>query len=259
MIRSKIAGLVFAALGVALASGGCSGKVGTVNGADGGGGSSGGGSGSGGSGGGSGSSSGGVGTGCVYLPLSRYDTSCGTDSDCVTVTTGNVCNGDCLCGGSAINVASEGEWKTDVSSVLVGECGCPAEPLPRCIASTCTVCTGGPSDPPGCSTGIADSGTITVDATTPACVYILPSTYSTSCNVDSDCTLLPEGQVCSGNCECGGSPVNRSGEAAFQMLTAGITFAQCPCVAPPPIRCVMGTCAQCAYGSDGGAVCGDGG
>jgi len=202
-----------------------------------------------GGGGGSGSSSGGE--ACAEVPLSSFDTSCQVDTDCVSVVTGMLCPGACNCGGSTINQSSQSDWQSQAGRFLTGNCFCPDSPAPRCIGGTCTLCTGGPSDPPACNLMVADAGQ--------ACVYIPPSTYTTACNTASDCTYLPSGKICSGECECGGMAVNQSGEAAFTMATAGIQFAGCPCPPGPPLGCVGGACTQCQYDDDGGIICGDGG
>jgi hypothetical protein len=241
--------VTIALLALALAAG-CTGKTegGPSSGEDGGSGSS--------SGGGSGGSSGSSG-GCVDVPLSSFDTSCTQSSDCTLATTGQICPGNCLCGGSAINVASQGAWERAVAGIPVGECGC-FEPPPQCVNGVCTICTGTSNDPAGCNSGAPEAGTI-ADATVPACVYISPSTYTTSCNASTDCTRLPSGQICSGECDCGGMPVNVSGQAAFEQATMGIELGACPCPAPEPVGCVDGTCTGCEYLVDGGTTCGDGG
>jgi hypothetical protein len=197
--------------------------------------------------------------GCIDVPLSGFDTTCSRDRDCVTVTTGEVCPGDCLCGGSAINASDQARYQQEIAGVPIGECGCPLLGVPQCIAGTCTICTGGTNDPARCGTDEGDSSISVVDATAPGCVDIPPSTYTTSCSVDSDCTLLPEGQVCNGSCDCGGVPVNVSGQAAFAQLTAGFQFSACPCPPPLPIRCVAGACTSCNFESDGSIGCDDGG
>jgi hypothetical protein len=91
---------------------------------------------------------------------------------------------------------------------------------------------GGPSDA-GAST---DAG---------ACVEVDASTYDASCAVDADCTLIRTGLVCSGECGCAGNtPVNVAGVPRFEASIAGIKFAACPCIAPPPVRCVAGRCTE---------------
>jgi hypothetical protein len=202
----------------------------------------------GGSGGGGGSSSGGP--GCVDVSLSSFDTSCRNDGDCTTVTVGELCPDSCLCGGAAISVSSQAAWKQATAGLGGGFCGCPLEGIPQCVAGTCAIC----NDPASCGVTTSDAGTSTSDATANQCVNIPPSTYSTSCNVESDCTSLRSGEVCSGECNCGGTAVNVSGEAAFEKATQGFVFEGCPC-ASLPLACVGGTCAFC----NGPLGCVDGG
>lgn len=231
-------------LWMVLVLGGCSGKTLEGSSADGGGAD---GSGSGG-GGGSGSGSGGG--SCRDVALSSFDTSCQNDSDCTSVTTGTLCQGDCLCGGSAINVAGEGAWQKDVAGLGSSECGCPTFGTPRCRGGTCAMCLPGSS----CDATTSDAGTSTLDASARMCVNIPASLYTTSCSVDQDCTTLPVGPVCSGQCDCGGIPVNVSGLPAFEMATRGLLLEACPCAAYP-VACASGTCKACT----GAAGCTDGG
>ncbi len=192
---------------------------------------------------------------CVDLSLSSFDRSCQKDSDCTTVTVGHLCADSCLCGGATINVRSEPAWQQQVQGLGQGDCPCPADLPPRCVGGTCTVCT----DPQSCGlsssdAGASDASTSPADAAVPRCVTIPPTTYSTTCKVNADCTSLPSGQVCSGQCNCGGMPVNVSGVPAYTAATQGLTFADCPC-ALQPIACVAGTCIVCGAP----AACGDGG
>ncbi len=46
---------------------------------------------------------------CVDLEPSMFDTSCTTSADCVTVTLGELCDSECLCGGSAIERRGPGQ------------------------------------------------------------------------------------------------------------------------------------------------------
>jgi len=217
-----------------------SGSGGSSGGGSGGGsgGSSGGGSG-GSSGGGSGSSSGisgsssGVsssssgGPACVYVDPSTYDTSCNQASDCVYVTTGEVCDGYCQgCGNTLINQDGLARYDQTVASIVVGQCGCDLQVPPSCVNHQCA--SEGPDGGP------PDGGT---------CVYVDPSSFDHSCNVDSDCTSILSGDICSGQCDCGGNTaINVDGESQYQDDVAGIAFLGCPCPAPPPTVCVAGTC-----------------
>jgi hypothetical protein len=79
-----------------------------------------------------------------------------------------------------------------------------------------------------------------------ACVDIPISAYSTVCGSAEQCTVLPVGQVCSGNCLCGGVPANVSAETVFAHLTAGMKFAVCPCAPPPALECIGKVCTAVA-------------
>jgi hypothetical protein len=80
---------------------------------------------------------------CVDLEPSMFDTSCKSDSDCVDVTLGEICDSDCMCGGSAINAADQAKYNQLVAAVPPGEaCGCPFLGTPRCVANQCIVCGG---------------------------------------------------------------------------------------------------------------------
>lgn len=82
--------------------------------------------------------------------------------------------------------------------------------------------------------------------------------YDRSCVVDSDCTGVPEGNMCAlGSCtNCVNAAV--SGIVADRYHAALVAIAGterlCPCPLPMPVRCVVGRCAlvQSAF-SDGGA------
>jgi hypothetical protein len=78
---------------------------------------------------------------CVDVDLSTYDTSCKADGDCINVTAGLICDGDCLCGGSAaINVDGQARYEATIAPVQQAACECPVSGAPRCIARQCTLC-----------------------------------------------------------------------------------------------------------------------
>jgi len=98
---------------------------------------------------------------CV-VSASSYDQSCTVDTDCQEVTSTNYCATDCLCGGSAINVAAVASFSADVAKTPLGsgllhDVGCPCEGSlgPCCRAGQCVVTCFAPSDTlPDC----ADAG-----------------------------------------------------------------------------------------------------
>src|SRR5215467_11737709 len=88
------------------------------------GGSSGGGPGGGGGGGGGGGSGGGG--SCVYIDPSTYDQSCQASSDCIDVTTGELCPGYCGCGGSTISKSEQARYDAAIAPLGPSKCLCPA-------------------------------------------------------------------------------------------------------------------------------------
>ena len=138
---------------------------------------------------GDGSGGGGGGGGsCVNVDITTYDRSCRSASDCVTISAGTICSGECFCGGATINVDGQSRYDDTVRPVDTDACSCPAGPTPECIDNTCTICTGSPNDPPGCSDDPPD-------ATAPLCVYVDLSSYDQSCNQASDCIGITSGKI----------------------------------------------------------------
>jgi|HubBroStandDraft_6_1064221.scaffolds.fasta_scaffold376225_1 hypothetical protein len=224
------------------------------SGTGGGGGASGGGAGGGGFGGGGSGGGGGTGGGgrCIDLEVLPSDLSCGNDSDCELVGTGQFCNGQCSCGDTPVNAAAATRFQSETASLTLVACPCAFEGEPRCIGGQCTLCRFG-TDQPGCNEDggitiiedggifISDGGDFDTGISTgdgPTCVDIELSTYDQSCNQASDCILIPTGELCTGQCDCGGSPVNISEQSRFNQATSGIKFAGCSC----PIEAVP----QCA-------------
>jgi hypothetical protein len=207
---------------------------------------------------------------CVEVALSSFDQSCNQDSDCATITTGTLCTGDCRCGGATINQSGLARYESETSGLGVSACHCPLEGIPHCISGTCSLC--GPGSPdPSCGDGgtvIGDGGiyetstyetsvyesstyeattigegSVGSDGSTGACVDIVLSTYDQTCKVSSDCISITSGTLCSGSCDCGGSTINKDGQARYDAAISGIMFGACPCPAPPPASCKLGMCA----------------
>jgi hypothetical protein len=193
------------------------------------------------------------GAGCLDLEVLPADLSCASDQDCELVRTGEVCDGQCSCGGyTPVNAAAGARFESETASVTFSEdCGCPpsTDEAPRCLDGQCTLCIG--DQPEGCgdsgTTTIEDGGIAVVeggefdtgisDADGSACVDIDLSTYDQSCNVPTDCILIQTGEVCSGQCSCGGSPVSASEQSRWEEATSGIMFSACNCPAEFPIEC----------------------
>jgi hypothetical protein len=124
---------------------------------DGGGGGSGGGGG-----GGGGQADGGVytapdGATCVDIDVSTYDQSCERDSDCIPITPGTICTGECVCDvGATVNRSEETHYQAALSGLggTSGICACVSGPSPLCLNHKCTLCDG----PGPCSVGGSDAG-----------------------------------------------------------------------------------------------------
>jgi hypothetical protein len=193
---------------------------------------------------------------CVQVDPTHFDTTCSVDSDCALVLTGDVCATDCQCiGDTPINTASLSEYNQEISGITLENCHCAERTTPRCLENQCTTCNLGP-DGVTCGDagviGVSDGGIIfpgeagiedagAADAGG-RCVDVNLADYSTTCSVSNDCFIIQTGQVCDGNCECGGSPVSTSGEAMYESVVSGIQFGECGCPAGPPPVCTNGQC-----------------
>jgi hypothetical protein len=78
-----------------------------------------------------------------------------------------------------------------------------------------------------------------------------------SCGSDQDCELVRTGEVCSGQCSCGDTPVNAAAGARFQSEIASLTLEGCPCAFQGEPRCLGSQCTLCGLGPDQPAGCGD--
>jgi hypothetical protein len=179
----------------------------------------------------------------VDLEVASSDVSCGSDQDCALVRTGEVCDGQCACGDTAVNAAAAARFQSDTASLTLEGCPCALPGETRCLGGQCTLCGFGPDQPAGCAdAGVAtlEDGGIEVvdggvfdtgvsDADGAACVDIELSTYDLSCNSASDCILIQAGEICSGQCSCGSRPVSASEQPRYDQATSGITFGECSC------------------------------
>ena len=200
---------------------------------------------------GGGGTTGAAGT-CVDIDLSTYDVSCNQTSDCASITAGEICDGDCTCGGAAINASGQARYESAISSVELGACECPFMGSIECIDQVCTRCMGLPSDPPACQTQAVDAGR--------ACVDVDLSTYDTSCQEDTDCTMITAGTLCSDSCMCGGATINTDGLGRYNMEVSALgTTGTCPCPAEGVPRCIANKCTICGFGPDQPLGCSDGG
>ena len=74
---------------------------------------------------------------CVQIDLSTYDLSCTQASDCFAIQTGTVCNGQCACGGTPVNIDGQAMYDNATSGITFAACPC-ATYQTACINSTCT-------------------------------------------------------------------------------------------------------------------------
>jgi len=212
---------------------------------------------------------------CVDIVLATYDQSCVVDSDCITISSGEICDGDCRCGGSTININGQARYEAAISPLSgASVCACAFGGAPQCVQGTCSLCAG--SSGPGCgdggissfessvsegSTGIYEGGYeggyyesgssegSTGGGEASACVDIVVSSYDQSCKTSADCVGITAGTLCSGSCDCGGSTINKDGIARYDAAISGLTFSACPCVAAGKPECVFGSCTICGFGS----------
>jgi hypothetical protein len=218
------------------------------------------------------------GGGCVNIELSAYDTSCFQSSDCISINVGQVCIGECLCGGEgAISASAQAQYNAALSSIQTNDrCSCENLGRVACVQGQCTQCGFGPNDPPGCpgndfEGGLeVESGTVIVvseeggSVDSGACVNVDLSTYDTSCTQDSDCIEITAGEICprSSCYGCGGSAANASEGARYQAAISSIVAAdtvpepficECPFFGRPV--CASGQCTLCVPAlADGGCV-----
>ncbi len=155
---------------------------------------------------------------------SAYDQACTFDGDCSVVTEGPIC--DCgACPNAAIDTTAESLWAADRASVHCPACG-PSAPCPQKLAA--------------CANG--------------ACIARVPliivaKDYAATCRADSDCKVIPTGEVCSA-CACSAAAVNLTSYATYESAVAGV---QCN---PGPSRCncAAPVNAHCAFATDAGAA-----
>lgn len=187
---------------------------------------------------------------CVNVVLSSYDQTCNVDTDCVEITSGTICNGSCECGGSVINIDGQSRYQSQVAPITPSGCPCAYDGNPKCINHSCTLCAPGAGG--ACEVTADDAGPPPADAA--ACVNIDVSSYDQSCMQSSDCIVVTDGMVCTGECACGGSLINVDGQARYEQATAGIVPAVCSCPAWGEPTCVQDRCVFCLEPG-----CGDGG
>ena len=78
---------------------------------------------------------------CVTVDISSYSTACSSDSDCVAINRGPLCENGCACGATDAIASSEmPRYRAAVSGVQTMACPCAAPDVARCVNQNCTLC-----------------------------------------------------------------------------------------------------------------------
>jgi hypothetical protein len=175
---------------------------------------------------------------CVDFEPTPSDLACGSDQDCALVRSGEVCKGQCSCGDTPVNAGAAARFASDTAPLDLASCPCAFPGEARCLAGQCALCGPGSNQPAGC----ADAAAPPPGTDGGMCVNIDLSTYDQSCVLASDCIVILTGQVCSSECNCGGSPVNASEQRRYDEATSGIRFGECSCPVETAPSCVGNKC-----------------
>jgi hypothetical protein len=82
---------------------------------------------------------------CINMDLSSYDRSCSTDVECIPVSSGQQCDGQCNCPNAVINAKGTMQYQQALGSISPGFCQCPATLSWGCQGGQCVICpAGGP-------------------------------------------------------------------------------------------------------------------
>jgi hypothetical protein len=79
------------------------------------------------------------------------------------------------------------------------------------------------------------------------------STYDRSCQKDSDCIAIADGQICSGQCACPDVEINVSGQSTYEAAVSSIDTGMCFCPAGPVPQCLDSVCVNSSTPIDAGA------
>jgi hypothetical protein len=156
----------------------------------------------------------------------EYDQSCKFDGDCVAVTEGPVCTCN-ACFNAGINRNEYERWGSSVA----GPCG-PIACDPIGCLDMVPVCYGGLC------------GVRAVD-------YIQPGQFDRDCSLQSECSLVPVGDLCSG-CNCEFDAVSAKGLEQYRarikmsQSSCGSPGIECGCAAPQAVCRLDGSRSQCA-------------
>jgi hypothetical protein len=190
---------------------------------------------------------------CIEVDLSTYDQSCDVASDCFRVTGGLVCSSEFLCaycGGSFVNRSEAARYQSAIASLTGGACDC-IEAVPQCVQNKCQLCEPA-SEPSGCSDLDAQMSPDSSPLDGGQCIDIDLSTYDQSCVTSSDCIEITSGLICQGNCSCGGSTINQSGQSRYDQAINSIVTEDCPCSFNGGPKCLQGECVMCNTASGSG-------
>ena len=169
---------------------------------------------------------------CVDFEPTPSDLACGSDQDCALVRSGEVCKGQCSCGDTPVNAGAAARFASDTAPLDLASCPCAFPGEARCLAGQCALCGPGSDQPAGC----ADAAAPPPGTDGGMCVNIDLSTYDQSCVLASDCIVILTGQVCSSECNCGGSPVNASEQRRSTRPRAESGLASAPALSKLRLR-----------------------
>lgn len=183
-----------------------------------------------------------AGLACGVIRASDYDQSCNTTLDCALVFEGDTCTALCSCPNAPINhIAAQGYHPVFAHPNV---CDCAMLPPPWCIDGVCTRCpaSGCPAKDGGAS-GAGGSGGALPDAgrDAPACGVIRASDFDQSCNLDSDCTGIVQGDTCTMQCDCVDGAISKAALDKYYSVFVPAPYV-CPCPMFGVPRCAGGVC-----------------
>lgn len=157
------------------------------------------------------------------VDISQFDQTCEWDTDCEVVDE-YFCG--CSCQDAAINKSDMEAYRQATAAI-----NCPPPPTPPEPTVSCGACA---QTIPACFEGVCI-------ARQP--FFIEPPNYDVQCEIDDDCVLIFEGELCS-NCKCGGIAVNKESYEERTPVEAQCTPGPsvCDCAAWSNVRCSDNIC-----------------
>jgi hypothetical protein len=178
------------------------------------------------------------GVSCVDFEVGPSDLSCGSDSDCALVRTGEVCSGQCLCGDSPVNAAAAARFQSETASLTLEGCPCAFPGEAHCLGGQCTLCGLGPNQPAGCGelgTTLADGGAVDGGGGADA------ATDGATQSGDTAGTLEDSGAIDGGaGADAATDGATQSGDSAG--ACSGTNFCACTNFCVSTCRCADGGC-----------------